>query len=162
MACIRRQENLVVGEAQERGVDSRILRLGFSGIVANVVPAEVHSHLERMISFRDGEVVDNLPLRYVPALRICEAGRKATGVSRTSAERSHRGTINEGDVAWEQGQSRSRIRIAEDRRVVQHRPDEVVHHVRAEKVRIVQLAFILRLIAVVVEYWIDRVRVGRL
>src|ERR1700731_2916281 len=74
-----RHEYLVVGEAQERGIDSGILRLGFSGIVANIVTAEVYPHLEGMISLRDGEVVDKLPLRYVPTLRICEAGRKAAG-----------------------------------------------------------------------------------
>src|SRR5580698_6967823 len=155
-------EHLVIGKARQRGGDRRVLCQGFRGIVAHVVPAEVYSHLEGVISFGDGEVVDNLPLRYVTALRILEAGRKATGVSRTGAERSHIGTISEGEVAREQSQGRSRIRIAEDRRVIQHRSDKVVHDVRAEKVSVIQLAFILRLYAAVVEYRIYGVRVSRL
>src|ERR1700733_360268 len=85
-------EHLVIGKARERGGDRRILRQGFRGIVADVVPAEVYSHLEGVIPSGDGEVVNDLPLGYVSALRILEAGRKATGVSRTGAEGSHVGT----------------------------------------------------------------------
>src|SRR5580700_1196342 len=83
-------EYLIIGETQERGVDSRVLRLGLGGIVAHVVPAEVDSHFKRVIPLCDGEVVDDLPLRYVPTLRIGESGRKTTGVPRTGAERGRR------------------------------------------------------------------------
>ena len=48
----------------------------------------------------------------------------------------------------------------EQRGVMQHGPDKVVHHSRTEHVRVVQLAFVLRLIALNVERWIDRIGIG--
>ena len=50
----------------------------------------------------------------------------------------------------------------EQRGVIQHGPDKVVHHARSENVRVIQLAFVLRLVALDVENRIDRVRVRRL
>ena len=66
-------------------------------------------------------------------------------------------------VAREKTQGRAIRRDgAKNGGVIEHGPDEVIDHGRAEDMRIVQLAFVLRLRAVGIESRIDRVGISRL
>ena len=70
-------------------------------------------------------------------------------------------SLNENNPG--KGRSRRRhVRTLENGRIPQHGSDDVIDHIGAEHMRVVQLPFVLRLNAVDVKHRVDRVGISRL
>src|SRR5208282_6288709 len=73
---------LIVRKTKQADVDLRIQRVFARGIVRDVVSAEVHTHLKTVVSARYRQVVDQLPLLDMAALRKLETYRESVGIAR--------------------------------------------------------------------------------
>ena len=98
--CIR-PGNLIIRKTKQSGVDFRIQRVFPGGEVADVVPAEVHAHFEAVTSSGHRQVVDQLPLLDMAALRELETGGESVGIAGAGAERSQGAVDQEFKVARE-------------------------------------------------------------
>src|SRR5262249_47163944 len=146
-----------VGKIKHARLNGRIAAFA-GGEVADVIAPEVAAELQGVLAAFDREIVHQLPLGDVAALR--ENGERREGAG-ARAERSETAVKDVQNVG-ESGKCRIEIGALEKRRVVENRPDEVVYDAGVENVRVVELAFVLRLVALNVEDRIDRIGVSRL
>ena len=130
-------------------------------MITDIIATIIHAQFEGVIAASDGEVVHQARLRDIATLREEEALTIPTLITRADSEVGHR-AVAERQVAREKPQSLSGIEVAKKRRVIQHGTNEVVYDGRAEYVRIIQLAFILRLDAIRIKKWINGVGIRRL
>src|SRR5262249_37314526 len=121
--------------------------------VRDVVAPEVPAQFERVRAPVDGKIVNELVLAYIPPLRRAKT---------EEVQNRERRRVEIFQIVREQGQSVRPLWQLEERAVVTSRADKLIEYVGTERVRPVDLALILRLMAGRVEHGIDRIGIRRL
>src|SRR5215469_6097625 len=126
--------------------------------VVDVVPPEVHAHFEIVAALVDRKVIDDLPLLHISSLRKEDTEREKP----SDGPEARHGGVGRAQDFGKGLVCETQIRGLEDRGIAQVGKYEIVRHGRAEDMGVIQLAFILRLVADGIESRVNWVSIRRL